>query len=98
MSLTPRQAQLLDHLAITALDALRDQDRLALAAATELHSSNDAHDRARAAAVRAQLAEQRLIDAIHALVRHTPDRPAVDQLPEPRFPAPRRRWTAFLGR
>ena len=76
MSLSPAQAQQLDQLATAALDALRDQDRLAVIAATSIHDSADAKRRAEDAAKRAQVAELALFDAIHALVRHRPARPA----------------------
>jgi hypothetical protein len=80
MSLTPAQAQQLDRLATDALDALRDQDRAAVNAATELHDQAGARaELARRVAI-AERAELRLIDAIHALVRHTPE------------PAPDRSW------
>jgi hypothetical protein len=96
VSLTPRQAQHLDHLATVALDALRDQDRLAVQAATAVHDQDDARRNAQAAAQRAQLAELRLFDSIHALVEPG----SVDQLPAtlPAHLRPARRWQAFLGR
>lgn len=91
MSLTPRQAQLLDHLATVALDALRDQDRAAVEAATAVHDQATARATAQAAAQRAQTAELRLFDAIHALV--VPG--SVDQL-RPEL-VRRRRWHAYMG-
>lgn len=100
MSLTPAQAQELDRLALAALDALRDQDRQALAAATAIHDQADARANARDAARTAQAAEQRLVDAIHALVvRPSPmptRRPQEGAWWPPAAPARAGRWTTFL--
>jgi hypothetical protein len=90
MSLTPAQAQRLDQLATAALDALRDQDRLAVIAATSVHDQADARANAQDAARRAQNAELRLFDAIHLLASRHPIGP-------PTRDAARRRWTAYLG-
>lgn len=85
MSLTPAQAQQLDRLALDALDALRDQDRAAVEVATA--SSPGAREHAQLAWQRrasyAQAAETRLIDAIHALVRHSPEPPVPTKAEHP---------------
>jgi hypothetical protein len=91
MSLNPAQASWLDQLATNALDALRDQDRAAVNAATvELHRRDDKLAELEQMRDRAERAELALFDAIHSLVI----RPATPLRPTAR----RRRLTAFLGR
>jgi outer membrane PBP1 activator LpoA protein len=99
MSLTPDQAQQLDRLALDALDARRDQDRAAvdLATTTDPSQRPAAKRRWERRADVAQAAETRLIDAIHALVRHSPEpppyraRPDVRDVPQPWWPPHARR-------
>ena len=100
MSLTPAQAQQLDRLALDALDALRDQDRAAVDAATA--TSPGAREHAQLAWRRradyAQAAETRLIDAIHALVRHSPEPPGVTVLDALRDGPPGHWWPPHARR
>lgn len=102
MPLTRTEAARLDRLALAALDALRDMDRLAVQYATELHPSTSrslAADLARAT-IRRDDTERELLDAIHGMTRPTAPEPmdlSDRQEVTITSPATRRRWTTFLG-
>ena len=71
MPLTTTEAQQLDRLALAALDALRDMDRLAVLYATELDAATGRQlaGQLAQATIRRDDTERELLDAIHGMTR-----------------------------